>query len=171
MNLYTNSDMLTNFKTTHEIPIYKGDMVIREDGTIFQLNWNVQFHPNNQSTQSAECNTHIEITRDTDACLDENAFLVKEAGRKIIVPSIPCVHSLYAGRPDYSAAQGQPGINADHLLTVQIQWNETTKNIRVNDQFVTYRVVDVSIAQVNINRTHGIIDLNAKRVAGGVVDD
>ena len=98
-------------------------------------------------------------------------ILIREAGREVVVPSIPCIHSLYAGRPDYASTQGQPGINADHLLTVQLQWNDKTKNIRVNDDFVigafTYRVVDMSIAQVDITQTHGVVDLNARRVAGG----
>lgn len=171
-----NSDMSTNFKVTHEIPIYKGDMVIREDGVVFLLNWNIQYHPNNQATQSIECNSYIEITREVPEVTDENGFVVKEETREIIVPSIPCVHTLYAGRPDYISSQGNPGINADHLLSVQIQWNDKTKNIRINDKFVigayTYRVVDVSIAQVDITGTYGVIDLNAKRVAGGgIVDD
>ena len=171
-----NSDMSTNFKVAHDIPIYKGDIVIREDGTTFLLNWNIQNHPNNQATQSIECNALIEITRKLPEQTDENAMLIREAGKEIIVPSIPCNHSLYAGRPDYASAQGQPGINADHLLTVQIQWNAMTKNIRVNDEFIigayTYRIIDVSIAQVNIEKTHGIIDLNAKRIAGGgIIDD
>jgi len=55
--------MSTNFKVTHDIPIHKGDMVIREDGTVFMLNWNVQNHANNFATQSIECNAEIEITR------------------------------------------------------------------------------------------------------------
>lgn len=166
-----NSDMSTNFKVSHDIPIHKGDMVVREDGMIYLLNWNIQNHPNNQATQSIECNSYIEITRSVPEETDHNGFLIHEAGREIIVPSIPCIHSLYAGRPDYASAQGQPGINADHLLTVQMQWNEKTKNVRINDEFIigsfTYRIIDVSIAQVDISRIHGVIDLNARRVAGG----
>lgn len=163
--------MSTNFKVTHDVPIHKGDMVVREDGMIYLLNWNIQNHPNNQATQSIECNSYIEITREMPEETDEDGILIREAGREVVVPSIPCIHSLYAGRPDYASAQGQPGINADHLLTVQLQWNDKTKNIRVNDEFVigafTYRVVDMSIAQVDITQTHGVVDLNARRVAGG----
>ena len=39
-----NSDLSTNFKTTHETKIYKGDIVIREDGIISMLTWNVTYH-------------------------------------------------------------------------------------------------------------------------------
>ena len=66
-----NSDMSTNFKVTHDIPIYKGDMVIREDGTVFMLNWSVQNHANNQATQSIECNATITVTREVDDVVDE----------------------------------------------------------------------------------------------------
>lgn len=155
-----NSDMSTNFKTTHEIPIRKGDMVVREDGMIYLLNWNIQNHANNQATQSIECNATIEITREKPEQTDERGMLIEEAGREIIAPCIPCVHTEYAGRPDYSISQGVPGINADHLISVQLQWNDRTKNIRINDEFIlgtfTYRIINIAIAQVNIDQTHGI---------------
>lgn len=81
----------------------------------------------------------------------------------------------YAGRPDYAASQGQLGINADHLITISLQWNSRTKNIEVDDEFAlgkhTYRVVNVSIAEVNIDQTYGVLTLNAKRIAGGGRDE
>lgn len=69
-----NSDMSTNFKVTHEIPVYKGDMVIREDGTVFLLNWNIQNHANNQATQSIECNAISEFTRFVPDKTDERGM-------------------------------------------------------------------------------------------------
>ena len=166
-----NSDMSTNFKVTHEIPVYKGDMVIREDGTVFLLNWNIQNHANNQATQSIECNAISEFTRFVPDKTDERGMQIVPAHTEIIAPSIPLVHSEYAGRPDYAAAQGTPGINADHLISVYLQWNDTTKNIRINDEFMlgsfTYRVINVSIAEVHIEQSRGVLVQNAKRVAGG----
>lgn len=165
-----NSDMASNFKTTHDIPIHKGDMVIREDGTVFLLNWTIQNHANNQATQCAECNATLEFTRHYDDVTDENGYLVQAGGRRVVVPSIPVIHVEYAGRPDYSNSASQPGLNPDHLITVNLQWNSTTKNIFLDDQFVigvfTYRVVNISIAEVNIDKDYGILTLNAKRVAG-----
>lgn len=168
-----NSDMSTNFKVTHDIPIYKGDIAIREDGMIFMLNWTVQNHANNQATQSIECNATIEITREVDDELTADGYLLHEGGRSIIVPSMPIVHTEYAGRPDYSTTPGQPGLAPDHLITVHMQWNRYTKNISLNDEFVigrfTYRVINISIAEVNIDKEYGVLVLNAKRVAGGVL--
>lgn len=167
--------MSTNFKVTHDIPIYKGDMVIREDGTVFMLNWNVQNHANNQATQSIECNATIEITRKTDDVVTVDGYLVEPGGMATIVPTIPIVHTEYAGRPDYAKRSGEPGISADHLITVHLQWNKYTKNVFINDEFIigdfTYRVINISIAEVNIDKDHGVLVLNAKRVAGGGVYD
>lgn len=52
-----NSDSNSNFKTGYEMPIRKGDIVIRlEDQHVYMLNWTVQRHPNNQATQAIDCN-------------------------------------------------------------------------------------------------------------------
>ena len=170
-----NSDMSTNFKVTHKVPIRKGDMVIREDGTVYLLSWNITNHANNQATQITECNSNIEFTRILDDEVDSDGFVVKRGGRQVIVPSMPCSHSEYAGRPDYSSSQGQPGMTPDHLITVNLQWNSTTKRIHLHDEFVigsfTYRVINISIAEVNIAKEYGVLTIHAKRVAGGGVSD
>lgn len=166
-----NSDMSSNFKVTHEVPIHKGDMVIREDGMVYLQNWNVQNNPNNQASQSIECNAALTFERDIPETVDKDGYLVEPAGVKIMADSIPCVHTEYAGRPDYVVSQGAAGITPDHLITVSLQWNSTTAGIRIDDQFVLgnfkYRVVNISIAEVNITQAHGVLILNAKRVAGG----
>ena len=166
-----NSDMSANFKVTHKIPIHKGDMVIREDGTVYMLSWNVTNHANNQATQITECNAVIDFTRHFAAEVDEYGYILKPAGPRVIVPAIPCNHLEYAGRPDYEVRQGTPGMTPDHLITVNVQWNPTTRKLRINDEFVigdfTYRIINISIAEVNIAKEYGVLTLNAKRVAGG----
>ena len=170
-----NSDMNTNFKTTHDVPIHKGDLVIREDGTVFLLNWTIQNHANNQATQSSECNSVIEFTRYFPDVTDEEGYLITPGGRRVVIPPIPATHVEYAGRPDYSNNKNEPGVSPDHLITVYLQWNPTTKNIFLDDQFqigvFTYKVINISIAEVNIDKDYGILTLNAKRVAGGDVLD
>lgn len=167
-----NSDMSTNFKVSKRTHIRKGDMVIRQDGTIYLLNWNIQDHPNNWATQSTECNAYIEFIRAVPEVTDARGMLISEATTEVIAPSIPCIHTEYAGRPDYMASQGNPGINADHLITVNMQWNSKTQNIQINDEFklgaFMYRVINVSIAEVQIDHEYGVLTLNAKRIAGGV---
>lgn len=130
-----NSDANSNFRTHLQVDIRKGDFVIREDGVIYMLNWQIQRHVNNQSTQAVDCNAFIEFWREVDDVLDGRGFLIEAAHREIIAPTIPCLYSEYAGRPDYATNYNTPGILADHLLTVQVQYNDRTKHLRINDQF------------------------------------
>lgn len=166
-----NSDMSVNFKVAKSTHIRKGDIVIRQDGTIYILNWNIQDHPNNWASQSTECNAYVQFTREVPEETDERGILIAEAKTEVIADTIPIIHSEYAGRPDYAAAVGTPGINADHLISVNLQWNPMTKNIRINDEFklgsFTYRIINISVAEVNINQEYGILTLNARRIAGG----
>ena len=169
-----NSDMSTNFKTDYTHRIEKGDYVIREDGMLYMLNWNITLHANNQATQSTECNAIVDITREFQDETDEKGMLIEAGGRRPVAPELPISHSEYAGRPDYSGASGQAGMHPDHLITVYCQWNPTTRKIRLDDQFIlgdfTYKIVNISLAEVQIDRDYGILTLNAKRVAGGTVD-
>ena len=169
-----NSDMSTNFKTDYTHKIEKGDYVIREDGMLYMLNWNITLHANNQATQSTECNAVVDITREFPDEVDEKGMLIQEGGRRPIAAGLPISHAEYAGRPDYSGASGQAGMHPDHLITVYCQWNPTTRKIRLDDEFVlgdfTYRIMNISLAEVQVDKDYGILTLNAKRVAGGAVD-
>lgn len=166
-----NSDMATNFKVTHDIPIYKGDIVVREDGPIFMLNWNIQLHPNNQATQNCECNACVSFERWVHEVTDDGGYVLVPEHKETIAKAMPIIHTEYAGRPDYMPSQWQPGVNADHLITVQVQYNRCTKNLRIDDFFemdnYTYRIINIAFAEVHINNDYGILDLNCKRIAGG----
>ena len=169
-----NSDMSTNFKTDYTHRIEKGDYAIREDGMLYMLNWNITLHANNQATQSTECNAIVDITREFADEVDEDGMLISEGGRKPVAAGLPISHMEYAGRPDYSGAAGQAGMHPDHLISVYCQWNKTTRQIRLDDEFIlgdfTYRIVNISLAEVQVDRDYGILTMNAKRVAGGTVD-
>ena len=169
-----NSDMSTNFKTDYTHKVQKGDYAVREDGMLFMLNWNITLHANNQATQSVECNAIIDVTREVPDVVDEKGFLIEEGGRKAICPGLPVSHSEYAGRPDYSGASMQAGMHPDHLISVYCQWNPATRKIRLDDEFVigdfTYRVMNISLAEVQIDKDYGVLTINAKRVAGGAVN-
>lgn len=169
-----NSDMSTNFKTDYTHQIQKGDYAIREDGMLYMLNWNITLHANNQATQSTECNAIVDITRMFPDETDDKGILIEEGGRRPIAAGLPINHQEYAGRPDYSGASGQAGMHPDHLITVSCQWNPSTRKIRLDDEFIigdfTYRVMNISLAEVQIDKDYGILTLNAKRVAGGSVN-
>lgn len=165
-----NSDANKNFFTDYDVPIYKGNMCIREDGLILMLTWSIQQYINAQTTQAIECNHRITITRHMNAEADNRGYKLYDAYDKVIVDELPCVMGEYAGRPDYAVSQGTPGIHADMLTTVSLQYNEQTKNIRIGDEFewanYGYRIINISYAEVDINYAHGIITMNARRIAG-----
>lgn len=169
-----NSDMSTNFKTDYTHDIQKGDYAVREDGMLYMLNWNITLHANNQATQSVECNAIIDVVREVPDIVNEKGFLIEEGGRKVICPGLPISHAEYAGRPDYSGASMQAGMHPDHLISVYCQWNPATRKIRLDDEFVigdfTYRVMNISLAEVQIDMDYGVLTINAKRVAGGSVN-
>lgn len=169
-----NSDMSTNFKTDYTTKVDKGDIVIREDGTIYLLNWNITTHPNNQATQAVECNATVEFTREFQAETDQYGMVIKQGGRRAIAPRLPISHSEYAGRPDYSGASGQPGTHPDHLISVYTQWNPLTRKLKLDDEFIigdfTYKIINIALTEVQIDRDYGVLTINAKRVAGGTVE-
>lgn len=169
-----NSDMSTNFKTDYTHNIEKGDYVVREDGMLYMLNWNITLHANNQATQSTECNAIVDITREYPPEVNENGYVLMEGGRRPVAAGLPINHTEYAGRPDYSGASLQAGMHPDHLITISCQWNKTTRQIRLDDELVigdfTYRVINISLAEVQIDKDYGVLVLNAKRVAGGSVN-
>lgn len=165
-----NSDANKNFYTDYDVKIQKGDMCIREDGLIVMLNWSIQHYINAQTTQAIECNHRITIKRHINALADNRGFKINDAYDKIIVDDLPCVMSEYAGRPDYAAAQNTPGINADMLTVVNLQWNDFTKEVRIDDTFEwcnsTYRIINLNYSEVDIDRTFGVVTLGARRIAG-----
>ena len=70
-----NSDANSNFKTGYGWEIRKGDIAVREDGTIYMLNWQVQRNPNNQSTQAIACNARLSFARHMDEALELGDYL------------------------------------------------------------------------------------------------
>ena len=165
-----NSDLNKNFRTDYDVKINKGDLCIREDGLIVMLNWQIQEEPNAQATQAIECNHMVTIKRSYDAVADKRGYKLFDAHDEIIVDSMPCIMSEYAGRPDFSAAQNTPGISADMLMICQLQFNEYTNSVRIGDTFeydsFTYRIVNRVSVEVDISKTYGVIRFEARRVAG-----
>lgn len=168
-----NSDMNRNFYTNTHESIRKGDIAIKEDGELLMLNWDIQVYINAKTTQAINCNHIVEISRHVPAKADRRGYVITEAHDETIVNSIPCVMSEYAGRPDYMIAQNSPGIHSDMLTVCDIQYNESTKDIMIDDFFTyanyTYHVIHIDHTQVMYaepNNVYGIIRLYCRQVAG-----
>lgn len=170
-----NADNADNFKTDYGETCLKGDMVIDESdpNRILIFNWRVAHNPNNQATQAHICNMRLQIDRDVAEVTDDYGYLVKEATTETIVPSIPCLASIYDGRPDYILSTNTPGVIPDHIVVLTVQFNEHTRKIRIGDEFelddYRYRIVNKDTVQVDINYEYGLISLQARKIAGGAL--
>lgn len=171
-----NSDASVNFKTDFTQTVDKGDILLREDGSIFMLNWKVHNNLNNQASQAADFNIMLAVERYIPRTLDnETGMVLEESHIDTVCPDIPAIVSLYAGRPDFAPSYNSPGITADNLLSGQVQANSKTRMMRIDDEFTwyhyRYRIIDVQHTEVDPRTGYGIINFNARRVAGAFTDE
>ena len=180
---FGNADNTVNFKTDLRVPVNKGDIAVRSDGQIRQLNWKVEKHVNDQSTQAQECNLLVTIERKVDETVDPaTGYVVVETDPitekpipfnpiQTIVSSHPCAAYQYDGRPYYDTNINAPGIAPDVLTMLQIQWNSGTANIRIGDEFDwfvdRYRISNLDYGGIDVDHEHGVLKIHAKKVAGG----
>lgn len=171
---FAAADEGVNFRTDFEQTVRKGDMLIREDGEIFILAWAVHRQVNNQPSQAKKCNFSLTIERVVPETVDELGYVAVEAGTENIVTAMPSCIFQYDGRPDYAPGFNTPGIAPDNLTIVECQYNPQTALIRINDTFLwgtsTFRVINLNPTGLNIAGTAGLLQLHARRVAGGEVD-
>lgn len=87
---------------------------------------------------------------------------------------MPVSHSEYNGRPDFSIAESQPGVTANHLVNLYVQWNQKTKNIKIDDRVkifnYTYSVHNVFDGEVDIDGHYGCLYIQLRRLPGGGID-
>lgn len=171
---FGNADNTMNFKTDLRVPVNKGDIVIRPDGQIRLLNWKVEKHVNDQSTQAQECNTMLTITRRSDDIVNPSTGMLVTAGSKVkIVDAQPSSIYQYDGRPYYDVNNAAPGVAPDVVTMAQLQWNTETRNIRVGDEFNwivdSYRIINIDYSGIDIGLVHGVVRFHAKKIAGGAI--
>ena len=193
---YENTDNNMNLRCSVTSGIRKGDMVVEPDGTVYVLDWEVHLESNNAPTRALRCNlilniyrhkTATEIGEDTivgtdGELLDEDGFVISQEQQEeaslladqtiTIVPDIPCNAYRYDGRPEYTAVSGTPGADPNALTLMTVQYNDYTKNIHIDDEFLwgdeTYYVVDVDRVGINIGGEYGVLKIQAKKKAGGL---
>lgn len=198
---YENTDNNMNLRCSRTSGIRKGDMVIEPDGNIYVLDWEVHLQSNNAPTRALRCNMMLNVTRhisaveigeetivDSDGVLiDEDGFVIQPSEQQeteqqgtsyatdqtiTIVSDIPCNAYRYDGRPEYTAVSGTPGADPNALTLMTVQYNDQTKNIHIDDEFIwgneTYFIVDVNRVGINIGGEYGVLKLQAKKKAGGL---
>lgn len=172
---FANADHVMNFKTDLRTVVTKGDIVIRDDGQLRHLNWKVERHINDQSTQAQECNLMMTVKRRVDDKVDnKTGYLIEKASDQVIISNHPCAIYQYDGRPYYDVNFNSPGVTADALTMFQIQWNSGTSQLRISDEFYwfvdRYRIINLDYSGINIGGEHGILKAHARKVVGGSVE-
>lgn len=185
---YSNTDNNMNFRAAIDSGIKKGDMIVDPNGIIYILDWEVSLQSNNAPSRALRCNMRLTITRadiaykediqidpmtgmvieDEYGIVDEN----HEIGVATIVDNLPVNAYRYDGRPEYVAIAGSPGASPNALTLMTVQYNEQTKNIRIDDEFIwgneTYHIVDINRVGLSLDGTHGVLALQAKKKPGGI---
>lgn len=193
---YENTDNNMNLRCSVKSGIQKGDMVVEPNGEIYILDWNIHLESNNAPTRALRCNMILNVTRyknsididnnsvieDGDVLLDDEGFVIEQENQEEneyladqtieIVPDIPCNAYRYDGRPEDVTVSGTPGETVNALTIFTVQYNNFTKNIHVRDEFEwgneTYYIVDVNRVGIDINETHGVLKMHARKKPGGL---
>ena len=183
---YENTDNTMNFRASVDSGIRKGDIVIAsDDGDIYVLDWEVSLQANNAPSRLLRCNNAFTFYRyigNTEVVDPDTGMVIEpEADRYItLAENMPCNAYRYDGRPEFSANAGTPGIAPKALTYVTTQYNEKTKNIRIDDKFTwedeTYTIVDVNRFSLHYVHTdeegnpvyHGTLKFQCQKEAGGL---
>lgn len=168
---YSNTDNNLNFRSDVNSGIKKGDMLIGPDETIYLLDWDVPPQPNNRMSRALRCNILTHFMRYKSEEVDDDGYLVAEEGWVTIADDIPCNAYRHDGRLEFSSNSNLPGLIPNTVTLLSVQFNDKTKDIKADDIFVwghdTYTVADVNLVGVNMAGTSGVIQIQAKKKAGG----
>lgn len=170
---YSNTDNNMNIRSAVDSGIKKGDMQKDPEGEIYVQDWEVAKQSNNAPSRALRCNMLLTVTRYFPEVTDDLGYLVEPEGERSIFEKLPANAYRYDGRPEYSAVSGTPGISPNALTQLTIQYNDLTKNIRIDDRFVwideIYTIVDINYVGVNEIHGSGTIVVQAKKAAGGIL--
>ena len=169
---YSNTDNNLNFRSDVNSGIKKGDMLIGSDGVIYLLDWEVPPQPGNRMSRALRCNVTTTFMRYKKEEVDDDGYLVSEEGWETIAHEIPCNAYRHDGRLEFSSNSNLPGLIPNTVTLLSVQYNNETKNIKTDDVFMwgseSYTVADVNLVGVNLAGTSGVIQLQAKKKAGGI---
>lgn len=177
---YAGSDSATNLRISLKADVVKGDILIRkptdkEPADTFMAIWDVEKEVNNKRVQIQRCNMRISFSRHFPLEIDPSTGMkISEAGYRPVAEEIPCIGSVVVNKLEYTVAQGTPGLLPNHMMVIYVQWNDSTKNIDINDTTVwhgqEYKVMDVNKSEVAWDGSYGLITLTMDKVAGGKLD-
>lgn len=168
---YSGSDTASNFRVSQSTEIAKGDILIREDGEVLMIIWNVENQVNNKKSQVQTCNLMARFERHQNAVVDKRTGkLITPEGMQTIVEDIPVIAYEVANKHEYAMSYNVPGIVPNHLGTVLIQYNDQTQNLIIGDEFMwhgnRFHIIDIGYGELDITGTTGMMTLTVEKMAG-----
>lgn len=167
---YSGSDNTQNLRAKIGTPLKKGDLLVREDGRIYVVYWNIEPEINNIRTQVQECNAMSKFVREQAAQVGDDFKLESAESDIVIAEQIPFSISFIQNRFEYDIANNVPGIVPNDTAVVSVQFNEQTRNLQIGDMFEYWgsvrRIVSIVQYEIDIHKTHGLLTFYAEKVAG-----
>lgn len=171
---YSNTDNNMNIRCDVRSEIKKGDMLIASNnGDVYVLDWEVALQHNNAPSRALRCNFNLTVERRVPELTDSFGYLIREEGVEKIVDAIPANAYFYDGRnASFFAANSNPGIQPEVNALITVQFNEQTKNLKVDDEFTwgndSYLITDIQYVGVNRAGTSGTLALQSLQKPGGI---
>lgn len=182
---YEDTDNNLNIRASRSSSIQKGDYLKSEDGTIYLLDWDIAPESNNRASRAVRCNLMLKvkrfrnnpITQYGEELVDEFGFVIDQPSQveqyddyTVVCEDIPCNAYHYDGRPEYSVISSNPGVTPNNLVILNVQKNDLTYEINIDDYFVwgknEYVVMDINYVGVNLLNGNGVLKIQAKKKAG-----
>lgn len=170
---YENTDNNLNVRFSLDSVAHKGDIVLHPNGDIFLLDWDMPPECNNKASRALRCNFLLNVKRWVPDTVDENGMLAVAGHYADVVTNLPTNAYHYDGRPEYSAINGTPGVVPNGITIMTVQYNNQTKNLRIDDVFNwgpdEIQIIDISYVGIDLvhNDNIGTLKIQGKKTAGG----
>ena len=112
------------------------------------------------------CNTKLTVSRYQTMVQDDDGNILIEAGDNPVAEDLYCLTII--GSFQFNAGSGSVGIVPTDDISVTLQFNATTKNIKIGDTFIvfesSYEVVSLDWSQRDIEFDYGVLTFHGKKV-------
>lgn len=148
------------------IPLKLGDYLQSNNGIYIVTMLEVEKFPQCYRLFTDNCNASITVTRFEKAVYDKDGIVITAEGDNPIVSNIYC--SLLVSGAQFQISSGSIGIVPVDNIVVQTQFNTSSKNIAIGDNFYwfdsKYQIQNVDYSQVAISGDVGLLSFTGKKV-------
>lgn len=168
-NMKGLSDTTMQLQCSRSLNIKKGDYVTDSNSNIYLVNWHPYKSVNSYTTQIQLCTNAFTIERFLSTVLDSYGNVCTPNSYETIASYRGYISRIGSGFWD--SRDGDVGIVPLQRISVAIQYDLTTSNIQISDEFSyngsQYIITDIDYAQLNPSGDDGVLILYAQVLDGG----